>query len=213
MICLQNGEGSGGNFHEWSSRRTAPAKPSASNIIASMTIEELKVYCEVPSNIDLRLMEGADESTLNGEYNGVFFTREHLVAGLRFPVPAMVKQFLHFTRVPPALIHPNVIRILVGCCVLNHLYQLDLTLVELLIIYMLNIGSGGRMFMLVLSPRLQIVNGLPDSPKTEAKGALLVRGPWDETSGSLGLPFNVNQSQSFPGPYLCRFCFVFIMVL
>ena len=55
------------------------------------------------------------------------------------------------------------------------------------------------MSMSVLSPRLQIVNGLPDSPKTEAKGALLVRGPWDETPGSLGLPFNVNRSQSFPG--------------
>ena len=74
------------------------AKPSASNIIASMTMEELKVYCEVPSNIDLRLMKGADKSTLNGEHNGVFFTCEHLATGLRFPVSAMVKQFLHFTR-------------------------------------------------------------------------------------------------------------------
>ena len=80
------------------------------------------MYCEVPSNIDLRLMEGADESTLNGEHNSVFFTREHLAVGLRFHVPAMVKQFLHFTRALPALIHPNVIRILVGCCMMNHLY-------------------------------------------------------------------------------------------
>ena len=83
-----------------------------------------------------------------------FFTREHLAAGLRFPVLAIVKQFLHFTRAPPALIHPNVIRILIGCCVLNHLYQLDLMLVELFIIYLLNIGSGGWMFMSILSPRL-----------------------------------------------------------
>ena len=138
------------------------AKPSASNIIASMTMEELKVHCEVPDSIDLRLMERADESTLNGEHNVVFFTREHLAAGLHFPVPAIVKQFLHFTRAPPALIHPNVIRILVGCCVLNHLYQLNLTLVELFIIYLLNIGSGGWMSMSNLSPRLQIVNGLLD---------------------------------------------------
>ena len=34
---------------------------------------------------------------------------------------------------------------------------------------------------------MQIVNGLLDSPEMEAKGALLVRGPWDETSGSPGL--------------------------
>ena len=176
------------------------AKPSTSNIIASMTMEELKVYCEVPDNIDFLLMERADESMLSGEHNGVFFTHEHLVAGLRFPVPAIVKQFLQFTRAPSALIHPNVIRILIGCCVLNHLYQLDLTLVELFIIYLLNIGSSGWMSMSVLSPRLQIVNGPPDSPKTEAKGALLVKGPWDETPGSPGLPFNVNRSRSFPGP-------------
>ena len=176
------------------------AKPSTSNIITSMMMEELKVYCEVPDSIDLRLMERADESTLGGEHNGAFFTREHLATRLRFPVPAIVKQFLHFTRASPALIHPNLIRILIGCCVLNHLYQLDLTLVELFIIYLLNIGSGGRMSMSVWSPRRQIVNGLPDSPKTEAKGALLVRGPWDETSGSPGLPFNFNRSQSFPGP-------------
>ena len=176
------------------------AKPFAINVIASLTMEELKVHCEVPDNINLRLMERANDSTLGGEHNGVFFTREHLAVGLLFPVPAIVKQFLHFTRAPLALIHPNVIHILIGNCVLNHLYQLDLTLVELFIIYFLNMGSGGWMSMLVLSPRLQIVNGLPDSSKTEAKGALLVRGPWDETSGSPWLTFNVNRSQSFLGP-------------
>ena len=157
------------------------------------------MYCEVPDNIDLRLMERADDSTLGGEHNGVFFTREHLAAELRFPVPAIVKQFLHFTRVPLALIHPNVIRILIDSYVLNHLYQLDLTLVELSIIHFLNMGSGGWMSMSVLSPWLHIVNRLPDSPKTGAKGALLVRGPWDETPGSPGSPFNVNWSQSFSG--------------
>ena len=175
------------------------AKPSASNVIVSLTMEELKVYCEVPDNIDLQLMEKADDSTLGGEHNGVFFTREHLAARLRFPIPAIVKQFLHFTRAPPVLIHPNVICILIGSCVLNHMYQLDLTLVELFIIYFLNVGSGGRMSMSVLSPQLHIVNGLPDSPKTEAKRALLVRGPWDETPGSPELQFNVNRTRSFPG--------------
>ena len=69
-------------------------------------MEDLKAHCEVPDNIDLRLMERADESTLGGEHNSVFITREHLAVGLRFLVPAIVKQFLHFTRAPPALIHP-----------------------------------------------------------------------------------------------------------
>ena len=172
---------------------------SASSIIASLTMKELKAYCEVPDNIDLKLMDKADESTLDGEHNGVFFTREHLAAELRFLVPTTVKQFLHFTQAPPALVHPNIIRILIDFCILNHLYQLDLSLVELCIIYFLRIGQGGRMSMSVLSPRLQVVNGLPDSPKMKAKGSLLVRGPWDETPGSPRNLFNINRSQSFPG--------------
>ena len=96
------------------------ATPSTSSVIASLTMEELKVYCEVSDNIDLRLMERTDESMLGGEHNGVFFNWEHLAAKLRFPVPTIVKQFFHFTRAPPALIHPNVILILIGNCVLNH---------------------------------------------------------------------------------------------
>ena len=178
------------------------ATPSTRSIISSLTMEELMAYYEVPDKIDLQLMDRTDESTLGGEHNGVFFTREHLAARLRFPVPTLVKQFLHFTWTPPALIHPNIIRILIKCCMLNNLYQLNLSLVELCIIYFFKIGQGGRMSMSVLNPRLQVVNGLLDSPKTEAKGVLLVRGPWDESPGSPGLPFNINRSHSFPSVWL-----------
>ena len=57
--------------------------------------------------------------------------------------------------------------------------------------------------MLTHSPWLQFVTGLPDSqtprlPKSEAKGVVLVKGSWYETLGSLGLPFDLNQSLSFP---------------
>ena len=48
------------------------------------------------------------------------------------------------------------------------------------------------MSMSILDSWLQFMNKLPDSPKTEAKGVILVRGPWDETSGSPGLPFDIN---------------------
>ena len=67
------------------------ATPSASSIISSLMMEELMAYCEVPDNIDLRLMERTDKSTLGREHNVVFFIREHLAAGLRFPVLALVK--------------------------------------------------------------------------------------------------------------------------
>ena len=109
-------------------RKQGPARGtrSSSNIVSSLTMEELRAYYEIPDNIDLKLMEKPGESTLGGEHNVVFFTREQLAVGLRFSVSALVKQFLHFTRAPPALIHPNTIRILTSCSVLNLLYQLDL---------------------------------------------------------------------------------------
>ena len=122
-------------------RRPTRGMPSASSIISSLTMEELRAYCNVPANINLKLMEEPDESTLGGEHNAVFFTREHLAAGLHFPVPAIVKQFLHFTRAPPAIIHPNTIRILTGCSVLNLLYQLDLSLVEICFAYFLRVAQ------------------------------------------------------------------------
>ena len=166
---------------------------STSHIISSLTVEELRSYCEIPENIDLKLMDEPDESTLGGEHNAVFFTREQLAVRLRFPVPALVRQFLHFTRAPPALVHPNVIRILIGCSVMNFLYQLDLSLVEIFFAYSLILRRGVWLSFSILDSLLQLVNGLPDSPKTEAKGVIPVRGPWDETSGSPDLPFYIKR--------------------
>ena len=63
----------------------------ASHIVSSLTMEELRTYYEILNDIDLKLMDKPDESTMGGEHNAVFFTREQLMAGLRFPVPALVK--------------------------------------------------------------------------------------------------------------------------
>ena len=128
-------------------RRPSRESPSSSNIISSLSMDEVRSYCQIPDDIDFRLSEGPAESTMGEEYNVVFFTREQLVAELRFPVSFLVKQFLHFTRAPPAYIHPNVIRILTGCCVLNLLYQLDLSLVEVCFAYTLRLAHDGRLSM------------------------------------------------------------------
>ena len=52
--------------------------------------------------------------------------------------------------------------------------------------------------MLAHIPRLQFVTRLLDSRKTKAKGVVLARGPWYKKPGSLGLPFDLNRSLSFP---------------
>ena len=86
-----------------------------------------------------------------------------------------------------------------GCSVLNFLYMLDISLVDICFIYTLKLGTGGRLSMLAHSPWLQFVTGLPDSPKMEVKRVVLVRGPLYKTPSSLGLPFDVNQSLVFLG--------------
>ena len=103
-------------------------------------MEELRAYCEILDDIDVMLSDGPAQNTMGEEYNTVFFTREQLAARFRFHVPSLMKQFLHFTRVQPALVHPNVIQILTGCCVLNLLYQLDLSLVEVCFAYSLRVA-------------------------------------------------------------------------
>ena len=104
--------------------------PSASSIISFLSMEELRSYYHIPDNIGLELPNDPAESIIIVEDDAVYFTREQLAARLRFPVSSLIKQFLHFLGVLPALIHSNIIRILTGCSVLNLIYQLDISLVE-----------------------------------------------------------------------------------
>ena len=164
-----------------------------------MSMEELRSFCQIPNSISLELSNCLAMSTIGEADSAVYFTRKQFAARLRFPISSLVKQFLHVSWEPLALIHPNAIRLLMGCSVLNLLYPLDISLVEICFAYMLKLGIGGRLSMSSPNPKLQFVTELPDSPKTEARGVVLVKGPWNETLGSLGLPFDVNQSLVFLG--------------
>ena len=145
------------------------------------------------------MSDGLVASTVEEADSAVYFTWEQFTVGLRFSVSSLVKQFLHVSQEPSTLIHPNAIRILMGCSVLNLLYRLDISLVEICFVYTQKLGTGGRLSMSAHNPRLQFVIELPESPKTEAKGVVLVRGPCHETTDSLKLPFGVNKSLVFPG--------------
>ena len=157
-----------------------------------MSMEELRSFWQVLDVISIEMLDGHACFTIGQADNAVYFTREQFATVLCILMSLLVKQFLHVTWAPPVLVHPNVIWILMGCNVLNILYRLDILLVEICFIYTLKLGTRGRLSMSVHSPRLQFVTELPDFTKTEAKGVILVRGPWYETPGSLGLPFDVN---------------------
>ena len=137
-------------------RRRGPSRelPSASSLISSMSMEELRSFCQIPDSISLELSDGPTASTVGEADNVIYFTREQFTTGLCFPVSSLVKQFLHVSEAPPALIHRRAIRILMGCNVLNLLYRLNILLVEICFVYMLKLVTGGRLSMSTNNPKL-----------------------------------------------------------
>ena len=81
-----------------SRRGLARGVRSTSHIVSSLKMEELRTYCEIPDEIDLKLMDESNESTLGGEHNSVFFTREQLAVELCFPMPALINSFFPLPR-------------------------------------------------------------------------------------------------------------------
>ena len=59
-------------------RRRGPSRvmPSASSIISSLSMEELRSYCQIPNNIDFEFSNGPAEPTVDEEDSVVYFTRE-----------------------------------------------------------------------------------------------------------------------------------------
>lgn len=74
-------------------------------------------------------------------------TKKQLNVWLRFPLPSLFKQFLHFTKIPTTFLHPNTVRVLMGCSILDMLFRLDLSLLEVLFIYTVKM-SGKEIFSL-----------------------------------------------------------------
>eukprot|EP00261_Vitis_vinifera_P025961 XP_010659049.2 PREDICTED: uncharacterized protein LOC100255782 [Vitis vinifera] len=83
-------------------------------------------------NIPIHLIDDETLSSADQPNKAIYFTKEQFVAGLRLPLPSLFKQFLHFTKIPLAFVHQNVVRVLMGYSVLDMLFQLDISLLEVL---------------------------------------------------------------------------------
>ena len=161
-----------------SQRGTPRETPTTSSLVTAMSIEELRLYSQVPSEINLEISDDSATSTVGEADNAIYFTRERFSIGLHFPVPLLVKQFLHFTQAPPTLIHPNVFRILAGYSVLNSLYQQDISLVEICFIYTLKLRIEGHLSMSAHNPNYNLQPGSLTLLKQRRKGLpWLIRGP------------------------------------
>ena len=89
-------------------------KVAFENVYAEKSVDKLNVrefrerFC-ILNGMFVELMDGEAASTEKTEDNAIFFTNEQFNAGLQFPLPSLFKEFLHFTQIPPAYIHPNMV--------------------------------------------------------------------------------------------------------
>ena len=98
-------------------------------------------------------------------HNAIYFTKDQFNVRLRFLLPSLFKQLFHYTQIPMSYIDPNIVQVLMGCSILNMLFHLDLSLLEVLFIYTIKKGKKYIFSMFAHIPSLQLVTGLPDSNK------------------------------------------------
>lgn len=149
--------------------------------------------------MSVQLLEGDVVPTKKSGDNPICFTKEQFNAGLRFPLSSLFKQFLHYMIIHPALIHPNVIRVLMGCNILDMLFSLDLSLLEVIFVYTIKKTKNDIFSLSASIPSLQLVTVLPDSTKGAARGHVLVKGPWAGLLVHREKEFVPNQSLRIPG--------------
>ena len=151
------------------------------------------------NRISIQLVEGDPMHMEKTGHNAMYSTKEQFNAELRFPHLSLFKQFLHYTQIPPTFIDPNIVRVLMGCSILNMLFHLDLSLLEVLFICTIKKGKKDIFNMLAHIPSFKLVIGLPNSNKGEAKGHALVRGAWAGLIEHLQRDFYPNHLLKIPG--------------
>ena len=74
-------------------RRREPIREllSASSLASSMSMKELRSFCQISDSISLELLDDPVVSTVGEADSIVYFTREQFPVGLRFPVSSLVK--------------------------------------------------------------------------------------------------------------------------
>lgn len=87
------------------------------------------------------LVDGKPTPIEQQSRNATYFNKEQFNTRLHFPLPSLFKQFLHFTKIPLAFLHLNVIRVLIGCNILDMLDHLDFSLLEVFFVYTIQMSQ------------------------------------------------------------------------
>ena len=133
--------------------------------IGVLSKQEFWAHFHILNTILIQLTNGEALSSIDLPNNMIYFTKKQFVIRLRLSLPSLFKQFFHFTQIPLVFLHSNIVRILMGCNVLDMFFQLDISLLKVLFIYTIKMSHNERFNLYAHIPSLQLVTNLPDSSK------------------------------------------------
>ena len=99
-VLSSNGAGTSG---KGGFRRPYPRKPTE-----VLNEREFHDHFYLLNGVSIQLVDGDAMSTEKARHNAIYFTKEQFNARLCFPLLSLFKEFLHYTQIPPAYIHPNI---------------------------------------------------------------------------------------------------------
>ena len=171
-------ESSGGEISSSTPFEDVPSRVNANGVITWLRpVGEARTYAfwrqfSFPPNVRVsfpsigpHFMDRTNE--VRGVMNFIYLPEIHISEGLRFPLPSLIHQFLHFTRFHLVHVYVNIIRVLLGVCVLNRKYEVRLGLKEVLYSYFLKRHNLGRYYLFVDDKALQLVTNLPTISKNK----------------------------------------------
>ncbi|RVW68378.1 hypothetical protein CK203_061704 [Vitis vinifera] len=167
----------------------------------SMDKLNMREFCErfcIPNGVSVHLVDEEAVSTEKFADKRYLLHQGAIQCWAPVPPSIIVKEFLHITQIPPAYIHPNMVRVLMGCSILSMLFNLDLSLLEVLFIYSIKKEKNDIYSFVASFPSLQLVTSLPDSTKGAVKGHVLVKGLWAGLSVHPDMQFAPNHSLKAP---------------
>ena len=69
----------------------------AKRSVDKLSVKEFRERFCIPNGVSVELTDGEAVSTENNEDHAIFFSKKQFSAGLRFPLPSLFKEFLHFS--------------------------------------------------------------------------------------------------------------------
>ncbi|RVW75681.1 hypothetical protein CK203_055228 [Vitis vinifera] len=79
------------------SRKGGSRQPCSGKPTNKLNKREFRKRFYFPNDISVQLVDGNPMSTEKAAHNAIYFTKEQFNARLRFPLPSLFKEFLHYT--------------------------------------------------------------------------------------------------------------------